>query len=203
MSVTDIALATIKAEHRTLSAVLQTFRELIDKIEAGHATPVFDLFSALLYYIDDFQERCHHPKEEQFLFKALSARTPEFDDVICGLQADHVNSASAMTQLHRSFVHYQGGAVGGFEAFRARVEAYDTQMFEHMRCEENLFARIRGVLSEQDWERISAAFDENDDPLFGNNRRDEFERLYQRIQVLAQRKLKQGVFPASHDLRQP
>lgn len=203
MSVTDIALATIKAEHRTLSAVLRIFRELTDKIAAGHATPVFDLFAALLYYIDDFQERCHHPKEEQFLFKALSAATSEFDDVIRRLQADHVNSARAMAQLQRSLVHYQGGAVGGFEAFNARVEAYDTQMFEHMRCEEELFERIRGVLGEQDWARIAAAFDENDDPLSGNNRRDEFERLYQRIQVLAPRKLKQGLFPASHNLRRP
>jgi len=203
MSVTDVALATIKAEHRTLSAVLHTFGELLDKVAAGHATPAFELFSAVLYYIDDFQERCHHPKEEEFLFKSLRAATSEFNDVIHGLQADHVNGAGAVAQLHRSLVHYQGGAAGGLDAFKARVEAYAAQMFEHMRCEEELLDRIRDAISEQDWTRIATAFDENDDPLFGSNRRDEFERLYQRIQLLAPRKLKQGLYPASRDVRRP
>ena len=197
MSNKDVAIATIKTEHRALGAVLYALQELLGKIATGHAPPEFELFSAVLYYIDDFQERCHHPKEDEYLFKSLSAATSEFDGVINGLQAAHVSGAHAVSQLHRYLVHYQGGVSHGLETFSAAVDAYATQMYEHMRCEEDLLERSRDVIGESEWARIAAAFDENDDPLFGNNRREEFGRLYHRIVLLAPRKLKQGLHPAS------
>ncbi|MEQ1775828.1 MAG: hemerythrin domain-containing protein [Burkholderiales bacterium] len=197
MSVTDIALATIQAEHRALSAVLHTFQELLGKVEAGYGAPDFGLFSAMLYYIDDFQERCHHPKEEKYIFDSLRAATPEFDGVISELQAEHVKGAQAVSRLHRCLVFYQGGMPGGIGMLKAGVDDYIARMHEHMRCEEALFERSRAVIVEHDWARIAAAFDENDDPLFGSNRRQAFGQLYQRILVLAPHKLKQGMSPAS------
>ena len=197
MSDSDVAIATIRAEHRALGAVLHTLQELLGKVAKGHALPDFELLSAALYYIDDFQERCHHPKEDEYLFKSLRAATSEFDDVIHELQAAHVSGAYAMSQLHRCLVHYQGGAAQGLETLRRGVDAYAMQMYSHMRCEEYLLDRSRDAISAQDWTRIAAAFDENDDPLFGNNRRNEFGHLYHRIALLAPRKVKQGLKPAS------
>ncbi len=203
MSDRDVAIATIKAEHRALGAVLHTFQTLLHKVAAGHGAPEFGLFSAVLYYIDDFQERCHHPKEDEYFFKALSAATSEFDDTIGGLQAAHVSGVHAVSRLHRCLVHYQGGASGGLDAFQAGIDAYAAQIFDHMRCEEDLLERGLSIISEQSWARMAEAFDKNDDPLFGNNRRDEFARLYQRIQLLAPRKLKQNHYPASRVAGQP
>jgi hemerythrin-like domain-containing protein len=197
MSVTDIAFATIQAEHRALSAVLHTFQELLGKVEAGYGAPDFGLFSAMLYYIDDFQERCHHPKEEAYIFESLRAVTSEFDGALNELQAAHVKGAQAVSRLHQCLVFYQGGAPGGIGVLKAGVDDYVARMHEHMSCEEALFERSRAFITERDWARIAAAFDENDDPLFGNNRRMEFGRLYQRILVLAPHKLKQGMPPAS------
>jgi len=177
-----------------------TMQEFLARIEAGVASPEFDMFCAALYYLDDFQERCHHPKEEQYIFRSLNAATSEFREVIDNLHAAHVNSAQAISQLHHSLVHYQGGAVRGLETFRSNVDAYAARMFEHVHCEEDLFARSLEVLSEHDWARIAAAFDENDDPLFGGNRREAFGRLFQRIHVLTPRKLKQGLYSTSRDV---
>jgi len=197
MSDRDVAVATIKAEHRALGAILHTLQDLLGKVAAGHASPDFGLLSAVLYYIDDFQERFHHPKEEEYLFKSLNAATLDFDDVINGLQTAHVHGAHAVSQLHRYLVHYQGGACGGLDTLKAEVDAYAAHMAEHMRCEEELLERARDAIGEAGWARIAAAFDENDDPVFGNNRREEFRRLYQRLQLLAPRKLKQSLYPAS------
>ena len=84
--------------------------------------------------------------------------------------------------------------------FRAGVDTYATQMDNHMRCEEYLLERSRDVISEPAWARIAAAFDENEDPLFGDNRREEFARLYHRILLLAPRKLKPALNPANQSL---
>ena len=197
MSDKDAAIATIKTEHRALGAVLHTLQELLGTVVTNYGSPEFGLLSAALYYIDDFQERCHHPKEDEYLFKSLSAATSEFDGVINGLQAAHVSGAHAVSQLHRYLVHYQGGVSRGLETLSAAVDAYSTQMYEHMRCEEDLLERSRDVIGEPDWARIAAAFNENDDPLFGNNRREEFGRLYHRIFLLAPRKLKPALHSAS------
>lgn len=197
MSDRDVAVATIKSEHRALGAVLHAFQALLSRVAAGRAIAEFGLYAAMLYYIDDFQERCHHPKEDEYFFKALSAATSEFDSTVSSLQAAHVSGVHALSRLHRCLVHYQGGAAGGLEAFKAGIDIYATQLSDHMRCEEDLLERSLSIISDQSWARIAAAFDRNDDPLFGNNRREEFGRLYQRIAVLAPRKLKQGLYPAS------
>lgn len=189
----ESALATIQHEHLSLELVLHTLREFLQRIESGVAAPEFDMFSAVLYYIDEFQERCHHPKEEAFIFQALSAVTPRFSATIEGLQAGHRYGAQAMAVLYRALVQFQGGAPNGLAAFRAAVDGYAHAMFEHMRIETALFEQAAHLLDENTWRNIATAFEGNDDPLFGKQPREEFARLFQRIQRLAPRKLRQSL----------
>jgi hemerythrin-like domain-containing protein len=189
----ESALGMIRDEHDALTRVLHTLQTLLQRIEAGVAAPEFELCSAVLYYLDDFQERDHHPKEEAFLFEPLNAATHEHEAVIERLRAGHRNGAQAMAGLYRTLVHFQGGAPAGLQAFRTAVDAYAAAMAEHMRLEEDLMTRGASVLDEAAWQRVAHAFGENDDPLFGKHRRTEFKRLFHRIQVLTPRKLKPGL----------
>lgn len=189
----ESALSMIRDEHDALTRVLRTLQMLLERIEAGVAAPEFELCSAVLYYLDDFQERDHHPKEEAWLFEPLNAATREHQAVIESLRAGHRHGAQAMAGLYRALVHFQGGAPGGLKAFRAAVDAYAAAMAEHMRIEEDLIASCARVLDEAAWGRLAQAFGENDDPLFGKHRRAEFKRLFHRIQVLTPHKLKPGL----------
>lgn len=199
MNARDIAIATIKQEHRSLTRVLQAVEALLNQALSGYGSPEFGLLSAALYYIDDFQERCHHPKEDEHLFKTLRAATAEFNDELDALESGHVSSAHAVSQLHRYLVHYQGGAATGVERLKEGISTYAAQMMEHMRREEALLERCADVISEADWARIAAAFDDNDDPLFGHHRREEFGRLYHRLELLAPRKLKPALHSKRHE----
>ncbi len=190
MSASDVAIATIKAEHRSLGMVLHTLQSLLSNIAAGHAVADFSLLATALYYIDDFPERCHHPKEDEYLFKRLRLRTSEFDAVLDQLQTEHARSAIKVAGLHRALVHYQGSAPGGLRLFRAAVDSYADDMRQHIGLEDELMMRAQAVLSTEDWELIAWAFTVNDDPLFGANQRMEFGQLYHRIMVLAPRKMK-------------
>ena len=62
----------IRADHRSLSAVLWSFNYLTR--EAG-PEPDIELLSLMIDYIDLFPERFHHPKEDQHLFASLRARS--------------------------------------------------------------------------------------------------------------------------------
>jgi branched-chain amino acid transport system ATP-binding protein len=181
MGAREVVTATIKQEHYALGMVLSTLARLLDDIAAGRGEPDFALFAAALYYIDDFPERCHHPKEDEYLFKALRTRTSRHDALLDDLQAEHVRDAQMVGYLHQALTHYQGGAPQGLERFRAAVEAYAAMLSEHMRKEDGLLEQAPADLTEEDWARMAAAFDANDDPLFGKNRRAEFNKLYLRI----------------------
>jgi hemerythrin-like domain-containing protein len=190
MSASDIAITTIKLEHRSLGMVLHTLQSLLSKIAAGHVVADFGLLATALYYIDDFPERCHHPKEDEYLFKRLRLRTSEFDAVLDQLQTEHARSAITVAALHRALVHYQGGAPEGLRLFKVAVDSYADDMRQHFGLEDELMTGAPAVLSEEDWELIAWAFTANDDPLFGNNQRLEFSQLFHRIMVLAPRKIK-------------
>jgi hemerythrin-like domain-containing protein len=189
LSTSDIAIATIKFEHRSLDTVLHTLQVVLARIATGHVTVDFGLLAAALYYIDEFPERCHHPKEDGYLFQRVRRRTDEYNAVLDRLQCDHRQGNNAALSLHRALVHYQGGAASGLQVFRDAVDNYAANMREHFAAEDELLLRAPSVLSEDDWLYIAEAFAANDDPLFGANHRQEFSQLYHRIMVLAPRKL--------------
>lgn len=192
MTPKEIAVGTLQQEHRTLGAVVEVLQRLLRDIAAEHTEPDFRLLSSALYYIDDFPERCHHPKEERYLFRALRARSSEFDPLLDELESEHVSSAHTMNHLHRALVHYEADAPQALAALRAGVDAYAAMLSEHMRKEEHLLTQAEALLTEDDWSEMASAFQSDDDPLFGAKPRETFRRLRFRIQSLLPRKMRLG-----------
>jgi len=190
VSAYETALAAIRDEHHGLALVMEVLQRLLVDIGRQHAEPDFTLLAAALYYIDDFPERCHHPKEDEYLFDTLRRHTAHFNAVLDELQADHVRSGQMMAYMERALVRFQAGAPDGYAYFREAVEAYALMLREHMDKEERLLAEGRDAIGEKEWQRIADAFAANDDPLFGAHGREEFRRLYQRIINLLPRRLR-------------
>lgn len=176
-----VAVATIMQEHRTLATVLSALRQRLAKVADQHAEADFGFLAAALYYINDFPERYHHPKEDKHLFPALRRRTDRFDAVLDDLQAEHVRSERMIASMEHALVHSQGGAPDGLESFKSTVDAYANMLWGHMRKEEELLALAPDYLEDEDWQKIADAFDANDDPLYGARRDEEFGKLYSRI----------------------
>jgi branched-chain amino acid transport system ATP-binding protein len=199
MSAYKIAVATIREEHHALALVMEVLQRLLDQIDKQHAEPDFTLLATALLYIEEFPERCHHPKEDEYLFAALRRRSVDFNAVLDELQADHVRSAQMVGYMERALVHYQAGATGGFARFKEAVDGYAVVLREHMQAEERLLENARDRLAEDDWRRIAAAFEANDDPLFGAHGREEFRKLHLRIINLLPRKVRLHLVPTSED----
>jgi hemerythrin-like domain-containing protein len=187
------AVATIKQEHRTLGVVVSSMQQWLAKVLEGHSKADFAFFSAALYYICDFPERYHHPKEEDYLFAALRRRSGRLDPLLDELQSEHVRSARMIAEMEHFLVHYHGGAPNGLASFKAAVDAYAAMLSEHMRREEDLLVRAPAYLDGGDWRHIAAAFAANDDPLLGNRAGAEFGKLYARIVNALPSKLRPGL----------
>ena len=179
------AIQTIRDEHRSIAAVLHALKQLAKDAEDPSLEPRFEVFRAMIYYIDQFPERLHHPKEEQYLFARLEARAPGARPLLETLRAEHVMGAQLIRDLEQALVGLEVGAAGGEHAFRAAVDAYAEFHWKHMRKEEQeLLPLAERHFSAADWREIDAAFAGNEDPI-ADLREQDFEKLFSRIVALA------------------
>jgi hemerythrin-like domain-containing protein len=179
------AIGIIYDEHRSISAVLSALRTLARMAADGKLRPDFTVFRAMIYYIDAFPERMHHPKEDAYLFAHLGRRDPDARALIAELKAEHVEGAQLVRDLEQAQIAYEQTWPKGADKFMAAVEAYAQFHWNHMRREEHdVIPRAERALKPEDWADIEAAFAGNADPI-ADLRNSDFEALYQRILTLA------------------
>ena len=177
--------ALIRDEHRTLAALLHALRHLVRELRGGHVKPDFALMRAIIYYIDAYPERMHHPKEELHLFAALERRTHEADEDIRTLRTEHESGGRLIRDLGHELLRYEHEGAAGFATFAAAVETYAAFYYKHMEHEENLILPLAlRHLTAEDWQAIDRAFTENRDPLKGVDEK-QFRELFSRIVNLA------------------
>lgn len=172
------ALRLLREEHRSLAAVLHALQETIDKTP-NPADPA--LLRAMLFYIEQFPERLHHPKEERHLFARLRRRSGECDALLDELERQHRAGAERFSQLRRLL---DGGDPA---AFAGAARAFVQEQWQHMSAEETLVLPAAGRhLLAEDWHAIAAAFEINADPRFGTV--ESFDTLAARLLELADRR---------------
>jgi hemerythrin-like domain-containing protein len=170
------ALATIRDEHRTISAVLHAMKELARQAQPPGAKPAFPALRAMVRYIDEFPEKLHHPKEDDHLFARLVSRAPQAAPLVKRLKEEHVQGARLIRDLERALLFFEDKAPEGGKAFLDAVNAYADFHWAHMRCEEQeVLPLAERSLTPEDWREISAAFVENPD----------FDKAFSRIVNLA------------------
>ena len=67
-----VSLQIIREEHASIAAVLRSLQVLVDQGPGDNPPSFFDGAPAILFYLDEFPERDHHPKESEH----LSPRAP-------------------------------------------------------------------------------------------------------------------------------
>ncbi|MGE5169895.1 MAG: hemerythrin domain-containing protein [Rudaea sp.] len=180
------AIGIIHSEHRSLAAVLHAMLYFVREIRLHGTAPDFRLFGAMVYYIDTFPERFHHPKEDAYLFRFLLERYPDAQPLVDRLAAEHRAGAERIGALTQALERYRAGGHAEFAPFAQAVHAYANFHWDHMRLEEDrLLPLARTHLRAEDWQAIDAAFAGNVDPLLGAEPAAEFDALFRRIVALA------------------
>lgn len=173
-------------EHRSIAVVLHAMEYLVREQRTHRAKVNPAVFRAMLYYLDVFPERMHHPKEEDYLFTAVRRKTSEADAILDELRREHDSGAHTIRDLEQDLLRYEEGGEKEFEHFAAAVEQFVAGYRQHMRKEEDGVMPIaRRVLNAQDWADINRAWAENRDPLTGVEADKEYEQVLDRIVRLA------------------
>jgi hemerythrin-like domain-containing protein len=180
------AAGIIQDEHRSLAAVLHALQYLVKDIRDRGSQPDFRLLHAMLYYIREYPERLHHPKEDRHLFAALKRCTHEADEAIADLEQEHARGEQLLNELTVALSTFEAGARDGLARLAGKVDAFADFYWQHMRKEEDsVLPLAERVLSDEDWREIHHAFNSNRDPGFSKDTEEEFRKLFSRIVNLA------------------
>lgn len=191
-----IALNIIKDEHRSIAAVLHGMQELVRRIRERGEKVDPRVFRAMLYYLDTFTERMHHPKEDQYLFAPLRRLGAGPDALIAELEREHAEGDAALRRVEQCLIRYEEGGDREFPEFAREVDRFVEGYWEHMRKEEeHVFPLAVQRFNLSDWDALDRAFKANSDPLANDRNERDFRKLFSRIVSLAPPPI--GVGPAS------
>ena len=101
-------LQIIRDEHASLAAMLQSMRLMVQRGTAGQAQNFFEVMRAMLFYIDEFPERLHHPKESNLLFPRVARLAPQTMDTSVKLEKDHARGETAAGLAARGALVVEG-----------------------------------------------------------------------------------------------
>ncbi len=178
------ALRIISEDHSNLWRLATTIDHVAEEIEAGEKVdPAF--FRSVFDYIEQFVDRSHHPKEDDFLFRLLRLRSDKAAAILDPLQEEHREGPHKLQALRTCVAQAASGALEPTE-LAVLLRAYTAGLKSHIRVEEKFAMPLaREVLTAEDWAEIDGAFLDNDDPLFGEKAKAEFRELYHRVASLA------------------
>jgi hemerythrin-like domain-containing protein len=178
------AMHVVVEEHAALAAMLRSMQMLIAHGPGAEPQRFFDSLRAMLFYIDEFPERHHHPKETELLFPKLRALAPELQPVLERLDADHDKSQHAARELQHLLLAWELLGEARRRPFEQALADYIDGYLRHMHEEEaQVLPAARRLLSAEDWSELDAAFAAHRDPLTqAESERDPaFDRLFSRI----------------------
>jgi hemerythrin-like domain-containing protein len=176
----------IRDEHAALAAVLRSLQMMIARGPQDQPERFFDVVRAMLFYIDEFPERLHHPKESDLLFPKLARVAPELMPIIRRLEVDHMQGESKVRTLQHLLMGWELIGDSRRATFVDAATKYIGFYLEHMRIEETeLLPVAEKRLTAEDWALLDPAFLSSRDPLAGGARDPSYDRLFTRIVMTA------------------
>ncbi len=181
-----LALQIMHHEHTAIAAVLRSLDLLVKHGPGDDPERFFDVLRAMLFYMDEYPERLHHPKESRILFPLLLRAAPELAPVIDRLNADHQAGEAQVRELQHLLLGWELLGEARRQAFEQAAARYVQSQTRHMQEEETRLLPIAlKVLGDADWAQLDTAFKAQRLPTGGDmdvpSTDPNYDRLFTRI----------------------
>lgn len=170
----------IQDEHEALATVIKAMRQMELRGPQDAPQVFFGHLRAMLFYIEEFLERQHHPKETEWLFPLLDGHSADVSHAIEQLNGDHEGGEAAARELQHLLLAWELLGEPRRAAFASSLARYQDFYLAHMQLEESVVLPAALVaLSAEDWQSVDQAFATNDLLLTpGVPREPELDALY-------------------------
>jgi hemerythrin-like domain-containing protein len=176
------AVQVIMREHQQLSTVVAGMQRFVELLAAGAKTPGLIVLRAMLYYIREYPEQVHHPKEDNYLFARLWHHEYHIDKTLAELEAQHAQGEEHVRNIEHALTRYELVGDAALPALRAMLEKYAAFYANHRRLEEEvILPAARKWLKPEDWDVLDEVFGANRDPFYGAQVEEDLGHLFSLI----------------------
>lgn len=171
------SIQELRNEHEGIQLMLSILQNVAKKVVAGENIPTEEL-KGIMEFLTVFVDKCHHGKEEDFLFPALEAAGIANDNGPVGVMLqEHERGRRHVADMKKGLGDFTKSGINAFE-FQRAVEEYVSLLNQHIFKENNvLFTMAEKVLSEVDDKKLFVNFEELEVDRIGVGKHEEFHAL--------------------------
>jgi len=162
-------------EHIAIRTMLGILENACQQIDAGRAPKSADL-EKMLEFLRVFADKCHHAKEEQYLFPAMErAGVPKEQGPIGVMLAEHDLGRTHIRSMMKELERYEEGEKPALQKFAREARGYAQLLDQHIEKENQiLFPLADRILSGENMEHLSKDFERMEVEIVGAGRHEEF-----------------------------
>ena len=176
------SIQIINQEHATITAMLYSIEMMEKRGPKDNRTLFFEVLRSMLFYIDEFPEKQHHPKENAFLFPPVLKKAPELKETLEQLELDHQVGEYRIRELQHLLMRWEILGDDYQEEFRVAAKKYVDFYLHHLQLENSMvIPKALRVLDESEWQAMDEAFEANSDPWLGNSVNSVYQNLFSKI----------------------
>lgn len=169
-----------RAEHANYRKLLDLLQFQTGLFAHGERAD-YELMSDVVYYMTQYPDRFHHPRED-VAFRQLLGHDPGARGIVDALAGQHRTIAERGATLAADLGAAATGAMMSRATLEADVRGYVVFLEEHMDQEEReIFPRLAAKLSEADWLLGDSEIHFSADPLFGDKVEARFKAIHRQI----------------------
>lgn len=168
----------LKAEHGGILRMLGILQAIIRKMNSQENFPK-DRIEHIMEFLKVFADKCHHGKEEEFLFPALEdAGVPREGGPIGVMLQEHQTGRELVGKMDASIDGLGTGRIDGESTFKEAAETYIELLRQHIDKENNvLFPMADQRLSQERQHQMSEQFERLERERIGEGRHETFHKL--------------------------
>ena len=176
-------LEDLRAEHEGILLMLRIFERICERFVPGGRLDVTHLDQIMEFFVV-FVDKCHHGKEEEFLFPALEeAGIPREGGPIGVMLREHAAGRTCVSQIKETLTDYKAGDPRAGEGFRQHARQYTELLRQHIDKENNvLFVMAESRLPRARQEELGRAFETLEKERIGEGKHEEFHALLDQLQ---------------------
>ncbi|MGV8907007.1 MAG: hemerythrin domain-containing protein [Acetobacterium sp.] len=157
------AIQDLRKEHDAILYVLQILDQMmLSKSNEGESQLRY--YDELIYFLKIFVDRCHHGKEENYLFKELVKKDiPDVGDSVIVMLQEHVQSRNFIAQMSQSLNEKD------INSFNNVAVQYRDLVRSHIEKEDNiLFQMADKVIDETEQDILFEEFEKFEENIIGH-----------------------------------
>jgi hemerythrin-like domain-containing protein len=170
------ATEQLRHEHETITIALSILEKLCQRLAKGEEVNP-EHFGQVLEFIQVFADRCHHGKEEEFLFPVLEAAGIPNADRMLDVMSEHERCRILIRQLVAAWKKHRSGDRAAAAAVIGSARDYSTFLHDHISKEDNiLFPMAEAHLSADSQRQLLEEFERLEIELIGAGGHEQFDK---------------------------